>query len=304
MKFDIAIVSYNTDFHLLNVLTSIRKAFAPGAFGLCHVWDNGSTDQTGEVLDAVGREVDWLRPHRSATNLHHGPALDRLLREHCAAEWVLALDSDTSVRHDFRPALPRLCDEQPAFIGQVHPEPRELYAYLCHLLVNRAWYLDLPPFDRDGAPGRAFFRAVVERGIHWRRFRWVDHVDHLGQGTLHVVLQRGETTHPFYAFADEQRRRNPRWAAAQTAEEPLRRSLAVFLAERGIPPAGGTAGVEPAADAASPAPAPAGADPSVRRRRRRARWDGLPFPAARVVRIAAGLGLGQPPAELGVETLF
>jgi len=298
VKFDIAIANYNTDFHLLSALTSIHQTLPAGSFGLCHVWDNGSTDRSRAVLDALGREVDWLRAHLAPENLHHGPALDRLLRDHCRADWVLVLDSDARVHHDFRAALPPHEDERPAFIGQVHPEPRGLYAYMCHLLVNRAWYLELPPFDRDGAPGRAFFRAIEERGIHWRRFRWVDHVDHLGQATLRGLLQRRETAHPLYQFAEEQERRNPGWAQERAAEIPLRRRLEAFLAKRGI----ATGAVEPSAGPAGEdggaAVAPLSGDPSTPSVRRRARWDRLSFPAARVVRIAAEFGLGQPPAEL------
>ena len=298
MKFDIAIVNYNTDFHLLSALTSIRRTLPAGSFGLCHVWDNGSTDRSRAVLDALGREVDWLRAHLAPGNLHHGPALDRLLRDHCRADWVLVLDSDTRVRHDFRAALPPLEDERPAFIGQVHPEPRELYAYMCHLLVNRAWYLELPPFDRDGAPGRAFFRAIEERGIHWRRFRWVDHVDHLGQATLHALLQRRETAHPLYRFAAAQEREDPRWAPARAAERPLRRNLESFLAERGVARAETDESESPTAEV-SPAGLLPAADLPASPVRRPPRWDRIPFPASRVVRIAAAFGLGPRRTEIG-----
>lgn len=300
MRFDIALVNYNTDFYLLNVLSSIRRALPAGSFSACHVWDNGSTDRSREVLELLGREVAWLRIHTSPSNLHHGPALDRLLRDHCRADWVLLLDSDTTVRHDFRASLPRLDGESPAFVGQIHPELSQLYAYMCHLLVNRAWYLELPRFDEDGAPGRAFFRGVADRGIHWRRFRWVDHVEHHGQGTLHGIVQRGETTHPLYRFAEEKSRRNPRWVEALAKEQALRGDLGRFLAERGRRATPGTA--EPEAgvvegggggavpDQSSGAPPP--------RARRRARWDRLPFPASRVIRIAAQFGLAQSTSEL------
>jgi predicted O-methyltransferase YrrM len=295
VRFDIAVVNYNTDFHLLNVLSSIRRELPPASFGACHVWDNGSTDASGAVLAALGREVGWLQAHASPSNIHHGPALDRLLRDHCREEWVLVLDSDTTVRHDFRAALPELHGERPAFIGQVHPELSQLYAYMCHLLVNRAWYSELPSFDADGAPGRAFFRAVAARGIHWRRFRWVDHVEHHGQGTLRGVLERGETEHPLHRFAAEQSRRDPRWALARARERSLKRGLAGFLAERGLPARpGADTGVPDDRDTAAPPTHPSGSPPSSVRRR--VRWDQLPFPASRVVRIAAGFGLyGREP---------
>ena len=132
---------------------------------------------------------------------------------------------------------------------------------------------------------------MVERGIHWRRFRWADHVEHHGQGTLRVVLQRRETAHPLYRFADEQSRRNPRWASAAAEERRLRRDLEAFLVERGCRPLRRPwrRGSGPLADDSDAPALPV---------RRRARWDRLPFPASRVVRIAAGFGLGQPQSEL------
>ena len=121
MRFDIAVVNYNTDFYLLNVLSSIRRALPAGSFSACHVWDNGSTDRSREVLELLGAGGQWLRIHPSPSNLHHGPALDRLLRDHCRADWVLLLDSDTTVRHDFRASLPRLDGERPASSGRSTP---------------------------------------------------------------------------------------------------------------------------------------------------------------------------------------
>src|SRR5262245_27348026 len=95
---DVAIVCHNTDYYLLNLLTSLEPfASTGGGLGDVHVWDNGSTDRTGQVLDAFERSHSWVHVHRSSRNWHHGPALDRLLRHACRSEWVLVLDSDTEV---------------------------------------------------------------------------------------------------------------------------------------------------------------------------------------------------------------
>jgi hypothetical protein len=306
VRFDVAIANYNTAHYLLHLLGSLRDAFPAGFGGVCHVWDNGSSDPSRLVLAELGRELPWLAAHHGPVNLQHGPALDRLLRDHCRAEWVLVLDSDTRVRHDFRAALPPLDGEVPAFIGQVHPETSHLYAYICHLLVNRSWYSQLPPFDADGAPGRTFFAAVAARGIHWRRFRWMDHVDHYGQGTLRGIVERRETAHPLYRFAVERSRRDGPGSGADDRERALRHELARFLAARGPRAAEPRPADPPAAPAAPARAVPAGESPG------RGAPAALPLPvrpltpreafvlspAARLVRIAGRLGLDHRPSEL------
>jgi hypothetical protein len=311
VRFDVAIASYNTAHYLLHLLQSVRHAFPAGFGGACHVWDNGSSDESRIVLDELGRELPWLVAHHGPVNLQHGPALDRLLRDHCRADWVLVLDSDTRVRHDFRAALPSLAGEAPAFIGQVHPEASQLYAYMCHLLVNRSWYARLPPFDAEGAPGRAFFAAVAARGVHWRRFRWTDHVEHYGQGTLRRLVERRETAHPLYRFAAEQSRHDGHRVDAADRERVLRRELARFLGARGLratsgaearpadpprtpdgPARGARASAGPERGGPAPALLPLPARPLTAR-------EAFVFsPAARLVRIAGRLGLDHRPSEL------
>src|SRR5262245_13185042 len=98
---DVAIVSHNTDDYLLNLLTSLEPLAAAERVGDVHIWDNASTDRTTQVLEAFERSQPWLRVHRSARNVHHGPALDHLLRDACRSDWVVVLDSDTEVVRDF-----------------------------------------------------------------------------------------------------------------------------------------------------------------------------------------------------------
>lgn len=230
MVFDVAIVSYNTDAYLHNLLTSLRDRLPPGRIGAVHVWDNGSTDATPALLSTFGTQVPWLRVHRSRTNIQHGPALDRLLRDQCTAEWVLLLDSDTEVLRDFLPALSQFGESLPTFIGQIHPQPAHLYAYLAHLLIHRPTYLTLPPFRDDGAPGDEYFRAVAARQLRYERFRWCDYVSHAGQATLRGLHARVETAHPLYAFAEEQVQSTPLTADRAAHEARLRDQFKAFLA--------------------------------------------------------------------------
>ena len=230
---DVAVVSYNTDSYLHNLLVSLRGNLPPSRVGAVHVWDNGSSDSTPALLAAFAAREPRLRVHRASANIHHGPALDRLLRRHCTAEWVLLLDADTEVRRDFVPSLPIRANASPAFVGQIHPQMPHLYAYLAHLLIHRPTYLGLPPFRDDGAPGDEFFRAVEARCLPYERFRWCDYVTHAGQASLRALHARAETSHPFYAFAAAEVRSAPASAEREAHEAQLRRRLAGFLATDG-----------------------------------------------------------------------
>lgn len=275
--FEIAVVSHQTDAYLLRLLTSIRKRVDPSRLAAVHVLDNASTDRTGELLGCFAAQVSWLRVHRSSRNLHHGPGLDLLLREACTSDWVLLLDSDTEVLSSLEGVVPDPAGPPPAFVGQIHPEPDELYAYLCHLLVHRPTYLSLSPFRAHGAPGLDYFRAVAARGLPYRRFRWRDHVRHFGQGTLRAIHRRGDTGNPLFAFAAEEVTRQEAVNAAREAfDAALRGSLDAFLAGRPDP--------GPAPECPEEPPAPPA-------RRRLARG---PF----ALRTARRLGLTQDPAEM------
>jgi predicted O-methyltransferase YrrM len=238
---DIVVVNYNTDFYLYNLLASIRERLPSGNLGSVIVWDNASQDASASVLAAFAAEVPWLRWRESPVNVYHGPALDRLIREHAAAEWVLVLDSDTEVRANFFPDLPPLTGSPPAFVGQITPAISQFYASLFHLLVNRPWYLRLPPFRHHGAPGVDLFRYIDEHRIPYRRFRWTDYIEHFGQGTLRSLHERGDRENEFFAFAARESEARPATAERRERERRLREKLQDYLARaahpEGLPPA-------------------------------------------------------------------
>jgi predicted O-methyltransferase YrrM len=166
--------------------------------------------------------------HRSSRNCHHGPALDHLLRHACRSEWVLVLDSDTEVVRDFVGDLQAAATGDAAFVGQIHPQMPHLYAYLAHLLVHRPQYLDLPAFRHHGAPGVDYFRAIQEQQRPFARFRWCDYVHHFGQGTLRRLVERGDRSNEFFAFAEHEHLKAPKAAARVAREEQLIQALDAF----------------------------------------------------------------------------
>lgn len=295
-RFDVAVVTHNTDFLLHNLLVSIRERLPAESLASVHVWDNGSGDETLRMLDLFRREVPWLHVHPCRDNVYHGPALDTLLRQHCKEPWVLLLDSDTEVRSDFTPWLPPLGPEPPAFVGQIHPQMPQLYAYLAHLLVSRAWYLRLPPFRHHGAPGIDFFRAIEQRRIPYQRFRWGPYVQHFGQGTLRGIAARGETSNVFFRFASRESRKQDS-PPERVRKEKMREALRNLLANR-KEPAGPPV---PAGDSVLPRDAETRvarvAEPAIGLLRRAASTLLHP-PRERVLRKARRIGLVHEPEDL------
>lgn len=218
--------------------------------GRVHVWDNGSSDSSVRVA-GMHRARLPLEIHAAGFNMHHGPALDRLLRACCSADWVLVLDADAEIQRDaVSGLLPRLTGDT-AFAGQINPHWPRLYAYLAHILINRRRYLTLPPFRHHGAPGLDYFEAVERARLPYLRVRWSDAVRHYGQASLRGLVARAERGNPLYAFAvahagsaagvdDEQRlviamrdaleepaasNRDPAAAAAPATPDGARRSI-------------------------------------------------------------------------------
>ena len=229
MSLDVAVVSYGAAAWLRNLLASLVEPVSRGLLGEVHVWDNASPDESTLVLERFRSLLPSLRVHRSATNLGHGPALDRLLRDHVRAQSVLVLDTDSEVVGPLD-SLPDLAPSADVFAGQIHPDPPQLYAYLCHLVLSREAYLALPPLTSGGAPGLAFFSAVEERGLAWRRLSFRRLVRHYGQGSLRGLLRRGERAHPLHRFASEFEARETEAARRADLEAELSRRLRTFLA--------------------------------------------------------------------------
>lgn len=253
MTLDLAIVSYGAAPYLQNLLSSLRDRVTPELLGEIHVWDNASPDLSLQVLERFAGDLPGLRIHRSPSNLGHGPALDRLLRGPIRGRWVLVLDTDTEVLDDLTTLL-TLVDQGAVFAGQIHPDPPQLYAYLCHLLLDREAYLSLPPFNANGAPGLAYFAAVEALGLPWIRWRFQGLVRHYGQGSLRGLLARGETRHPLHGFAAADAGREPDPAGRAAREAELARRLAACLTgERALPLGSlGAGAVPPVAPAEKP----------------------------------------------------
>ena len=186
------IINFQTPDLTHRALTSFRR-FYPSTPLL--IIDNGSADQSPDLLP----RLDPLGPTElllNAANLHHGPAMDQALRR-ITTEFVLFLDSDCEVigggfvermsaalLHDARnyAAGKRIVMNARGFdVGTsagAHPYIRPI----C-MMVRRELYLQLPPFEKHGAPCLANMIAATDRGLQLVHIPIEEYVRHDGRGT-------------------------------------------------------------------------------------------------------------------------
>lgn len=62
----------------------------------CHVYDDGSHDDTLAILQAAAAANPRVKAYHHA-NMGHGPTILRGYREQCDAEWILQIDGDNEI---------------------------------------------------------------------------------------------------------------------------------------------------------------------------------------------------------------
>jgi len=159
--------------------------------------DNGSGDESATLL----RDLRMMNTDRTSVvlnekNLHHGPAMDQALRL-CQSKFVFFLDSDCEVKSGgFLEAMVALAEagetnyavgkrifmNDRGFDVESRPGAHPYIRPIC-MLVRRATYVALPPFERHGAPCLANFIAADRAGFALVHFPVEDYVQHEGRGT-------------------------------------------------------------------------------------------------------------------------
>jgi glycosyltransferase involved in cell wall biosynthesis len=159
--------------------------------------DNGSGDDSRRILESLRAlaPADTLLMLNSS-NRHHGPAMDQALHS-VSTPFVLFIDSDCEVfRGGFIEAmLARAGEDRHCYAmgkkvfmndrGFDVPEGPGAHPYIrpiC-MLVRREMYLQLPPFERHGAPCLVNMQAAWKAGFGLIHFPVEDYVRHEGRGT-------------------------------------------------------------------------------------------------------------------------
>lgn len=192
----VVIINFRTPDITSRAVTSLRWFYPTVPLILI---DNGSADGTSvRVLE----ELTKLAPSqtllvKNPTNLHHGPAMDQAARLADTPN-LLFFDSDCEVVkggvvESMLSVLQQ--DEEIYAVGKrIHmdrrgydlPEPAQdgiPYIRPICMMLRRGLYLDLPPFERHGAPCLSNMRRAAERGYRLAHFDIGEYVTHLGRGT-------------------------------------------------------------------------------------------------------------------------
>ncbi len=159
--------------------------------------DNGSGDDDRRVLERLCAVAPGTtRLLLNDVNRHHGPAMDQALHE-VETPFVLFIDSDCEVlRGGFAEAMLMQVGEDSrgyvvgkkifmndrGFDVQEQPGAHPYIRPIC-MLVRRELYLQLPPFERHGAPCLANMRAAQASGFGLIHFPVEEYVRHEGRGT-------------------------------------------------------------------------------------------------------------------------
>ena len=188
------VVHYRTPDLLRQTVDSFR-AFYPAAELL--IVDNGSPESEREMV----RNLAAGNPENTKTvflerNIFHGPAM-HLAMSVLEQEFVFFLDSDTMTRRGgFLEAMSGiLSDGSEVYgVGRVgtvnkrgfHSVHGTEILFSPYMMVRRAMYVELPPFEHHGAPTMKNFSAAAKRGWRLAAFPVEESIEHLGRGTSGV----------------------------------------------------------------------------------------------------------------------
>jgi hypothetical protein len=157
--------------------------------------DNGSADQNADRLsrlDPTGLTTLVLNPE----NIHHGPAMDQAIRS-MATTFVFFLDSDCEVKAGgfLERMIADLSGDESAYAagkrifmnarGFDTAESADAHPYIrpiC-MTLKRDLYLQLPPFQKHGAPCLTNMIAAAARGFKLVHIPVEEYVNHDGRGT-------------------------------------------------------------------------------------------------------------------------
>lgn len=175
------------------------------------VIDNGSGDNSVGVIQKLEARNPSVTAKLLGENIYHGPALDQAM--HLATTpYVLTLDSDTVTKRGgwLEAMLGHFRSDQRLYaIGWLRwvnengvatwdglPRPHlHPYVHPYCALFDRAKYLTLSPFFKDGAPCRVNMFSAVQHGYHLVSFPIGEYVEHLIAGTRRMYGGRWNPGH-------------------------------------------------------------------------------------------------------------
>jgi len=188
------VINYKTPALTRRATTSFRAHYQTVPLLLI---DNGSKDESASMFDEFRRQsLSNTDVIINAQNLHHGPTMDQALH-YLHSQYVLFIDSDCEIFNGgFIESMLSLAHNDPhAYaIGKLiymnkhgfdTAKGENAFPYIrpIFMLINRALYLTLPPFQLHGSPCLKNMRAAVEKGLRLIDFPIEKFAHHHGRGT-------------------------------------------------------------------------------------------------------------------------
>jgi glycosyltransferase involved in cell wall biosynthesis len=220
----IVAVNFNTARLISQLLFSLHRILGRSEFATVVVVDNGSTDGSREILEALAaaRLIELVA---NAEQQYHGPGLTQGVswladRQEGVApadrvRYVWTLDSDIVVlrRDTARDALGALAGTGAAAVGQsqdnpvtrraMRNNPSMLSPFSLVLDPVQLWQPSIPPFVEDGAPATSMQLAADADGLRLVSFPFVEdgYLIHLGRGTLRSIAESRDTANRYNEWA-------------------------------------------------------------------------------------------------------
>jgi glycosyltransferase involved in cell wall biosynthesis len=220
----IVVVNFNTARLISQLLFSLYRILGRSEFASVVVVDNGSTDGSREILEALAA-TQLIHLVANVDQQYHGPALTQGIswlaeRQGSAApseriRYVWTLDSDVVVlrRETARDAVRAFEGTGAAAVGQsqdnpvtsraMRNNPTMLSPFSLILDPAQIWQPSIPPFVEDGAPATAMQVAADADDLRLVSFPFVEdgYLIHLGRGTLRGIAEARDTTNRYYEWA-------------------------------------------------------------------------------------------------------
>ena len=168
--------------------------------------DNGSDKTSVATIQGLANDHPSVVAHLLDTNIYHGPAL-HLGFTLLSTPYILTLDSDILIKKPgcvetmfslfqadsrlYALGWLRWVNDNGVASRDGKPRPKlHPYIHPYFALFDRAKYLTLPPFFRDGAPCRVNMVRALQSGYHIQSFPVEDYVEHLIAGTRRMYKGR------------------------------------------------------------------------------------------------------------------
>lgn len=184
------IVNYQTP-DLLDVAVRSFKAFYPDLPLI--VLDNGSQDNSRQVIERLCEELPSVNAQYSPSNVGHGPAMDSVIAQKEFA-WYFFLDSDTETKAAgfLEEMLSGFDDANLYAVGHVIPMNKRGFVDAsgfpaldaAYMLIRQEHYARLPSFAHHGAPVVLNFMEASKQQLRVQDFPIQDFIDHLHRGTV------------------------------------------------------------------------------------------------------------------------